>query len=372
MNDSDWTGPPRYRATEPLISPAALENVRKVIAERYLSPGDWVRRFEQAWARACGVDHAVATSSGTAALHIALVASAIGPGDEVIVPAMTCPDTLNAVAFAGASPVIVDIEPVRLGLHPERMLEAVTPRTKAVVPVHLYGAPVEPAVFTFCRERGLLVIEDAAEAHGTEQGGHRAGSLGDAGCFSFRGDKMLGVGTGGVITTDHESLARRAAHLIGLASPGGFDRYRSSELSYSYEMSNVHAAIGLAQVEMLEPTIAAKRRIAGWYDQLLSSDVVDKPDLLEGHVFWRYSVLLKRGDPRRVYARLAEQGIEAMPPFVPAYRLPHYVNPGNPREYPVSEDVHRRLLSLPISPYLEFSQVEEIVASFHSAVDEES
>jgi perosamine synthetase len=372
MNTREPAAAMRYRATEPLISPKVMENLGQVMAERYLSPGHWVGRFERAWAEACGVRYAVAASSGTAALHLAMLATGIGPGDEVIVPAMTCPDTLNAVMFAGAVPVIVDIERVRFGIDPVRVRQAVTSRTKAVMPVHLYGAVVDPEVFQFCRDRELMLVEDAAEAHGSELDGRRAGSLGLAGCFSFRGDKMLGVGTGGMITTDDEGLAGRARHLIGLAGPGGFDRYLSSQLAYSYEMSNVHAAIGVAQLEMLEPTIAAKRRIAAWYDVLLSDELVDKPALVEGHVFWRYSVLLKRGDPRRVYARLAEQGIETMPPFVPAYRLTHYAAPQNPDNYPVAEDVYRRLLSLPISPYLERHQVEEIVAVFHDAVAAET
>ena len=359
----------RYRGTEPLISPQALENVRQVLNEGYLSPGRWVTEFEQAWAKSCGVRHAVATSSGTAALHIALLAAGIGEGDEVIVPAMTCPDTLNAVTFSGAVPVIVDIEPVRFGLDPSLIHGAITRRTKAVIPVHLYGAVVDPEVFGVCRERQLLVIEDAAEAHGSELNGRRAGALGSAGCFSFRGDKMLGVGTGGMITTDDERLAQRANYLIGLASPGGFDRYLSSERSYSYEMSNVTAAIGVAQVDILAPTIAAKRRVAGWYDELLSSALVDKPAMVDGHVFWRYSVLLKRGNSRRVYARLADQGIEAMPPFAPMYRIPQYAHGQDPRKFPVTEDVYERMLSLPSSPHLERAHVEEIVSVFHAALD---
>lgn len=366
------TRPPRYRGTEPLISPQALANVRQVIEEGYLSPGHWVGKFERAWAEACGVRHAVATSSGTSALHIALLAAGIGEGDEVIVPAMTCPDTLNAVTFAGAVPVIVDIEPYRFGMDPAGIVAAVTAKTKAVIPVHLYGAVVDPDVFRVCREHHLLVIEDAAEAHGSELNGRKAGALGAAGCFSFRGDKMLGVGTGGMITTDDERLAQRGRYLIGLASPGGFDRYLSSERSYSYEMSNIHAAIGVAQVDMLAPTITAKRRIAGWYDEALSRDLVDTPALLDGHVFWRYSVLLKRGDPRRVYARLAEQGVEAMPPFAPMYRIPQFANRQDPKRFPVAEDVYKRLLSLPSSPFLERDHVAEIVTIFEAAVQAEA
>ncbi len=366
------TKPPRYRGTEPLISPQALANVRQVLDEGYLSPGHWVVKFEHAWAEACGVRHAVATASGTSALHIALLAADIGEGDEVIVPAMTCPDTLNAVTFAGAVPVIVDIEPYRFGMDPAGIAPAMTPRTKAVIPVHLYGAVVDPDVFRVCRDHELMIIEDAAEAHGSTLDGRYAGALGTAGCFSFRGDKMLGVGTGGMITTDNERLAERGRYLIGLASPGGFDRYLSSERSYSYEMSNVHAAIGVAQVDMLAPTIAAKRRIAKWYDEMLSTALVDKPALLDGHVFWRYSVLLKRGNPRRVYARLAEQGIEAMPPFAPMYRIPQYAHGQDPQHFPVAEDVYTRLLSLPISPFLERDHVAEIVTIFEAAVEAEA
>ena len=366
------TTPLRYRGTEPLISPQALANVRQVLEEGYLSPGDWVRRFEDAWAEVCGVRYAVATSSGTAALHIALLSAGIGEGDEVLVPAMTCPDTLNAVTFAGAVPVINDIEPVRLGMDPRKIAAAMTPRTKAVVPVHLYGATVEAEVFRVCREHQLLVIEDAAEAHGSALDGRSAGALGTAGCFSFRGDKMLGVGTGGMITTDDEHLAARGRFLIGLASPGGFDRYLSSERCYSYEMSNVHAAIGVAQVEMLQPTVDAKRRIARWYDELLSDVLVDKPAILDGHVFWRYSVLLKQGTPRRVYAKLREQGVEAMPPFAPMYRIPQFADGHNPLDFPVAEDVYRRLLSLPSSPHLKREHVEEIVSLFQNAIEAEA
>ena len=360
--------PLRYRGTEPMISPQALDNVRQVLEQGYLSPGSWVSRFEQAWARVCGVSHAVATASGTSALHTALMAARIGDGDEVIVPAMTCPDTLNAVTFTGAVPVIVDIEPVRFGLDPACLRRAITKRTKAVIPVYLYGAVVDPDVFAASREYDVAVIEDAAEAHGATLNERRAGSLGRAGCFSFRGDKVLGVGTGGMLTTDDEALANRARYLIGLASPGGFDRYLSTERCYSYEMSNVHAAIGVAQIEMLEPTIVAKRRVAGWYNELLSDDLVDKPAAVDGHVYWRYSVLLKRGSSRRVYGQLAGQGIEAMPPFAPMYRIPTFADGQDPKNFPVSEDVYSRLLSLPISPHLTREHVEEIVTIFHDVV----
>lgn len=358
----------RYRATEPFISPKTYDYVKLVLEEKYLSPGPWVGEFERRWAQVCGVAHAVATSSGTAALHLALKAAGIGPGDEVLVPAMTCPDTLNAVTFVGAKPVIVDIEPVRYGMAPQRLKEAVTTRTKAVIPVHLYGCVVSQDVFDICRARGLLVIEDAAEAHGAELNGHKAGAIGNIGCFSFRGDKVLGIGTGGMITTQDATVAERARYVLGMASPGGFDRYSSTEMGYSYELSNVHAAIGVAQIDTLEEAVATKRRIAAWYDELLPPEEFERPAMVPGHVWWRYAVLLKTAHPREVHARLIDLGIETMPPFTPMYRIPMYREGYRPSDFPVSEDVYRRSLALPISPYLQRPQAEEIVDALCRAV----
>jgi perosamine synthetase len=359
----------RYRCNEPLISPRALDNVRQVLEDRYLSPGPWVPRFEARWAAVCGVKYAVATSSGSSALHIALLAAGIGEGDEVIVPAMTCPDTLNMVVSTGATPVIADIDATHYGLGPEAVAAAVTPRTKAVIPVHLYGCVVDAGVFDVARERGLLVIEDAAEAHGAHSGGRRAGSLGNAGCFSFRGDKVLGIGTGGMITSDDRRLADRARYLIGLASPGGFDRYASTETCFSYELSNVHAAIGEAQVDILDETLARKRRVAQWYDALLSEDYFDKPPSFPGHAWWKYSPLVKHASPRALHLRLLAEGIETMPPFTPMYRLPMFCKGLSPGSFPVTEDVYARLLSLPTSPYLERHDVETIVSALHAAIE---
>ena len=351
----------RYRSNEPLISPGVAENLRTVLAEKYLSPGLWVDRFEERWQEACGVEHAVVVASGTAALLVALRAANVGVGDEVIVPALTCPDTLNAVSFAGARPVIVDVERSRYGLDPQQMADAITPSTKAVIPVHLYGCVVDPEVFTIAQDVGLLVIEDAAEAHGAELDGRLAGALGDLGCFSFRGDKMLGVGTGGAITTNNVEFAERARYLRGLGSPGGFDRYASTELGYSCQLSNVHAAIGLAQIDVLEETITAKQRIAAWYDELLCDALCDRPPMVPGHVWWKYSPLLKNVDTRAVHYGLLEDGIETMPPFTPMYRIPMFSDGHNASDFPVSEDIYRRMLSLPSSPYLRRVDVETIV-----------
>lgn len=351
----------RYRANEPLISPTAYENVRRVLDERYLSPGGWVNAFEARWAETCGARFAVATSSGTAALHIAMLAAGVRPGDEVIVPAMTCPDTLNAAAFIGAQPVIIDVEPERYGMDPALVAGAVTSRTRAVVPVHLYGCPVQPELFEICTSLGLLVIEDAAEAHGARLDDRMVGTVGTVGCFSFRGDKVLGVGTGGMIVTDDADLARRAHYMIGLASPGGWERYSSTEFGYSYELSNVHAAIGVAQLEVLQETIAAKERIASWYDAMLPAQYFQSPSAAPGHVWWRYTPRLVRHRPADLHAALLRRGIETLPPFTPMYRLPMYKAQHDAVKFPVAEDLYARLISLPASPYLTRDDIAVIV-----------
>lgn len=358
----------RYRSNEPLISPDALDNIRQVLEDGYLSPGSWTERFEKDWAEVCGVKYCVATSSGTASLHLALIACGIGGGDEVIVPAITCPDTLNAVVFTGAKPVIVDIEPDRLGLDFEKIRLNVTARTKAIIPVHLYGCVVDPDVFTIAEELGLIVIEDVAEAHGATQDGKMAGSLGRAGCFSFRGDKVIGVGMGGAITTDDKALADHVHYINNLASPGGFDRYSSTELCYSYKMSNVHAALGVAQIGMLDKTVAAKRAVAGWYDEFLSDEDCQKPKDFPGHVWWKYTVLLRDGDTREVHGKLLERGIEALPPFTPMYRLPHFSAGYDAADFSVSEELFRRALCLPSSPLLRRDDVQAISGIFRETV----
>lgn len=363
MSTSPMNAAIRFRCTEPLISPNMLVNVQQVLDQRHLSPGLWVSVFEDRWKAVCGVQHAVAMSSGTAALHVAMLAAGLGPGDEVIVPAMTCPDTLNAVAFTGATPVIVDIERLRFGMDPQRVRDALTARTKALVPVHLYGCPVAPEIFQIGRERGLLVIEDAAEAHGADLDGKMIGSLGTIGCFSFRGDKVLGVGTGGMVTTDDAQIAQRCRDMLGTGSAGGFDRFLSTHMGYGYELSNVSAAIGAAQIEMLEETVRMKRAIAGWYETLLSPGILEKPPVIAGHVWWRYGVLLNGADPRVVHHALMDRGIETLPPFTPMYRIPMYAQGLEPRDFPVAEDVYVRALVLPISPYLRQSDVREIATT---------
>lgn len=367
----------RYRVNEPLLSPAAIELVTLVLESGYLSPGEFTRAFEHEWARECGTKYGVACNSGTAALHLAFMALRVQPGDEVIVPALTCPDTINAVVMAGGKPVIVDVENERLGLDPQRFENAITERTVGVCPVHLYGVPVLPQIFEIAKKHHLWVVEDCAEAHGASYDDARVvGSLGTIGCFSFRGDKIIGVGTGGCLVTNDAFLADRARYLIGLASGPGFERYFSTEMGFSYEMDNVRAALGLAQIGTLADVLRAKQRIAYAYDQSLSAAPVDRPTWVNGAAWWKYAVRLKNTSAHQAYVALEQLGIETSPPFVPLYRLPMYRDSEREAmrgvmwewDYPVAEDVYKRLLCLPSSPRMQFEDVLNVVEALYRVV----
>jgi len=372
----------RYRVNEPLISPLAEELVQRVLRSGYLSPGEFTRAFERAWAEICGTQYGVACNSGTAALHLAMLALRVERGAEVIVPALTCPDTINAVVMAGGKPVIVDVEDERLGLDPQHFENAITPRTVGVVPVHLYGVPVRREIFEIARKHRLWVVEDCAEAHGASYSKERGvefapetqlvGSVGTIGCFSFRGDKIIGIGTGGMLVTNDPALEGRARYLIGLASGGGFERYYSTEMGFSYECDNVRGALGLAQVELLPDVLRGKARVAYWYDSFFQENAriefADRPQWVTGSAWWKYAVRLKRLDAHAAYLALERLGIETSPPFVPLYRLPmyrgDYLDAAFDERFPIAEDAYKRLLCLPSSPRLQFEDVCEIVKAF--------
>lgn len=365
----------KFRATEPLIGAGAYDAVKAVLDSGYISPGgEWVEKLEERYARVCGVKYAVACSSGTAALHLALLAMGIGPGDEVIVPALTCPDTLNAVLFVGAKPVIVDVELIRYGMSAMSFEQAITSRTAAVMPVHLYGAPVEEAVFEVAKRHRLFVIEDAAQAMGASYPSARVGARGDIGCFSLRGDKMVGCGTGGMLTTNSQQYATTARNKIGLASMGdGLDRYRSSEIGYSFEMSNFAAALAYAQMGSLGEMVERKCRVAENYAALLRHPLIRRPWPVSGHVFWKYVPVFLGAALGKIFDAFVARGIEPTPPFIPAYKLPMYEDPSGGDWldcFPNSEFLSVQMLGLPSSPNLQPPHIEEIAAVTIELVDE--
>jgi perosamine synthetase len=317
------------------------------------SAGKYVELFEAEFAKFCGVRHAVSCCNGTAALHLSLAALGVGPGDEVIVPTLTFVATANAVTYCGARPVFVDSEPETWNLDPAQVASKITPRTKGVIAVHLYGNPADmDALRGLASRHGLFLLEDAAEAHGALHRGRPAGSLGDVAAFSFYGNKIIATGEGGMVTTDDDALAARARLLRGQ----GMDperRYWFPVVGYNYRMMNIPAAIGLAQLERAGWHTSRRREVADAYARLLGGDaglVRQSAREWARHAYWMFTVVLSDAGAHardRLMARLHEEGVETRPVFYPVHSLPPYRDAARGEEFPVAERLARGGLSLP-------------------------
>lgn len=338
------------------------------------SLGDYIRRFEELMAGYCGVPHGVACSSCTTALHMTLVALGIGPGDEVIVPDFTLIVSANTVVQAGARPVLVDADAKTWCIDPARIEEKITPRTRAIMAVHMYGHPCDmDAIGKIAARHGLRVIEDCAEAHGAEVGGRRVGSFGDAACFSFYGNKILTTGEGGMVLCRDGELAAR----LRLLRDQGFEnpRFVHRVMGFNYRLTNVQAAIGLAQAEKLTEKVERKRAIARWYAEALAGcPDLELPTEAQGakNVYWMYGV--KLGDRYRqgrdaVMGELKRKGVDSRAFFCPMHMQPVFRDsagdarlPDTHGEFPVSEDLWRRGLYLPSGLGVTREQVGEVAA----------
>jgi perosamine synthetase len=342
----------------PVSAPSFVGNERKYVLDCVesgwiSSAGKYVDRFEAAFAEFCGVRHAVACCNGTAALHLSLLALGVSPGDEVIVPTLTFVATANAVTYCGARPVFADSDPDTWNLDPAQVAAKITPRTKGIIAVHLYGNPAEmDQLRALASRHGLFLVEDAAEAHGALHRGRRTGSLGDLAAFSFYGNKIIATGEGGMVVTDDDALAARV-RLLGGQGMDPERRYWFPVVGYNYRMMNIPAAIGLAQLERAGWHTARRREIAARYKRLLG----DVPGLSwqaerawARHAFWMFTVLLgdEAADDRdRLMARLQEEGVETRPVFYPLHSLPPYREAARGEEFPVAERLARRGISLP-------------------------
>lgn len=286
--------------------------------------GRFLDRFEREFADYCNCSHGVATSNGTTALHLAVASLGIGPGDEVLVSTLTNMATFFAVLYQGATPVPVDVEEDTWNLNPALLESLLTPRTKAILVVHLYGHPADMDPILECaRQHHLHVIEDAAEAHGALYKRKKAGSLGDIGCFSFYANKILTTGEGGMITTNDPVIAERARSLRSLAYGPARRRFMHSAVGFNYRMTNLQAALGCAQMERIEEVIENKRRVARLYTEQLSGFPEVQLPAEKSYakcVYWMYHIVL-RGFPVKnrdlVMQLLAERGIETRPAFIP-------------------------------------------------------
>jgi perosamine synthetase len=358
--------PPLIRVAEPVLNGNERNYVLDCLESSWISSrGKYIEQFEEAVAGFCGAEYAVATNNGTTALHLALVAHGIGPGDEVIVPTLTYIASVNAIRFCGATPVFVDSVGPQMTLDPQHVAARVTARTRGVVTVPLYGHPVDiTAIEQIARRHGLFVVEDAAEALGASICDQRVGAWGDCATFSFFGNKIITTGEGGMIVTRNERLAQRMRFLRGQAvSP---DRsYWHTEVGFNYRMTNVAAAIGCAQMECIDDHLQRRQRVAQWYHERLSGhgEHVLLPAAADGchHCYWMYSVILS---PARQIARdtviqaLAERGIETRPVFYPVHWMPPYREPQG--SYPVAESLAQNGISLPTHGKLTEADVDYV------------
>lgn len=323
--------------------------------------GPNVQELEKEVAAYSGCRHAVGVASGTDALLLALTALGIGPGDEVITTPFTFVATASTILHRGAVPVFVDIDPETFNLVPELVERAVTPRTRAIVPVHLFGQPVDmPAIAEIARRHGLKLIEDAAQAIGAEQQGRRAGSWGDMGCFSFYPTKNLGAyGDGGMVTTQVPELAEK---VDVLRRQGSRQKYYNEVLGFNSRLDEMQAAVLRVKLRHLDEWTAARQRIAHRYGELLAGSSVQTPVERQGvrHVYHQYTIRAPRRD--ELQAHLHKQGIGTMVYYpVPLHRMQLYAGLGyGPGSLPESEAAAREVLSLPIYPELTEVQLEEV------------
>jgi perosamine synthetase len=332
------------------------------------SKGRFVSLFEDRFAAYLRVGHATAANNGTTALHLALHTLGIGAGNEVIVPTLTYVASVNAIAYVGATPVFADVDPDTWNIDVGLIESKITPRTKAILVVHLYGAVCAmDELLALCKKRKLLLIEDVAEAFGSQYRGKYAGSFGDIATFSFYGNKTITTGEGGmVVSNDGETIAR-AAYLKSQAA-SRVREYWHGEMGFNYRMTNICAAIGLAQLERADDIIKAKRTLASWYrEELEGTGLTIQPELPETvHTYWMVSVLAKnatlRGQVRRA---LSAKGVETRPLFFPVHTMPQFKTD---EVFPVAEDLSGRGINLPSFPALTREQVRFIGGVIRKAV----
>jgi dTDP-4-amino-4,6-dideoxygalactose transaminase len=347
----------QYRSIKPEIASA----IDKVLESSHFVLGPEVKAFEQEFATYCQTEHAVGVNTGTSALHMALLAAGIGPGDEVITVSFTFVATAAAVVYAGARPVFVDIDPVSFTMDPSLIEAAITPRTKAILPVHLYGqvADMDP-ILAIARKHGLVVIEDAAQAHGAEYKGRRAGSLGDIGCFSFYPGKNLGAyGEGGAITTNNAEYARTVRMLRDW---GTEQKYHHDLKGYNFRLEELQAAILRVKLRYLEDWTEARRAHARRYDELLGSTPLATPRQMDygRHVYHVYAVrTADRATVQQVFQSADIQTGIHYP--IPVHLQPAHADLGyKVGDFPHSERAAKEVLSLPMFPELAEEQIRQV------------
>ena len=354
---------------EPFIGEKELEYVTDCLKSNWISSkGKYIDEFEKRFANYCGCKYGITTTSGTTALHLALASLGIGSGDEVIIPTFTMIATAFAIIYTGARPVLVDAEPEAWNIDTTKIEERITPRTRAIMPVHIYGHPCDmDPIMEIAEKHNLYVAEDAAEAHGAEYKGRKAGGIGHVNCFSFYANKIITTGEGGMVVTNDPTIAEKARRLKDLAhSPE--KRFLHTDVAFNYRMTNIQAAIGLAQFEKIDELVERRRANAYLYNSLLKAiEGIKLPPEKEWarNVYWMYSILIEDdfGMSRdELMLKLKEKGIDTRTFFIPVHKQPGFLNIGlfKGENYPVAEEISEMGLYLPSGTGLTEEQIQEV------------
>ncbi len=359
---------------EPTLGSNEAKYVMDCLESNWISSaGKYIEIFEEKFAAECHCQYGVACANGTVAMHLGLATLGLKAGDEVIVPTFTMIASINAVAYTGATPVLIDSEAVTWNMDVNQLAAKISPKTKAIMPVHIYGHPVDmDPVMELAEKHGIFVIEDAAESHGAEYKGRRTGSLGHAAGFSFYANKIITTGEGGMITTNDAKLAAIARNLRDHA----FSKERHfwhKYMGFNYRMTNMQAAVGVGQTEQLRVFVDSRRHNAALYTELLKDipGIVTPPEA-DGvkNVFWMYSILVEdefgmtRDQLRRF---LAEHGIETRTFFIPMHLQPIYYQDFKGQRYPVAEMLCERGFYLPSASSLTENQVHYVAKAIKEA-----
>jgi perosamine synthetase len=358
----------------PLLKGKELEYLKDCIDTNWISSrGRYVEEFEKKFSQYCNCRYGITTTNGTSSIHLALESIGLKKGDEVIVPAFTMIGSVFPIIYCGAKPVLVDCEPETWTIDVNQIEEKISEKTKVIMPVHIYGHPCDmDPILKIAKKHGLFVIEDAAEAHGAEYKGKKTGGIGDIGCFSFYANKVITCGEGGMMVTNNEAFAKHATSLKDLSFEGEKGRiYLHSEVGYNYRLTNLQAAVGLAQFEHIDEFVDMRRRNAAIYGEFLRAVPGLRLPVQEEwakNVYWMYSILVEPefGVSRdELIEELAKRGVETRPFFISMNQQPVFrsMRLFEGEQYPVAEGLSRKGLYLPSSSGLKRDEIRYVCKS---------
>lgn len=349
---------------KPEIGEEELRNVIDAVKSGWVSSkGPFIEEFEKSFSGYIGTKYGIATSNGTTALHLALVALGIGKGDKVLVPSLDFVSVANTVTYVGADPVFLDSHPEYWCIDPSKIADSIDKHTKAIIAVHLYGHPCDmDKIVKIATDYNLYLLEDCAEAHGAEYKNKKTGSFGVISCFSFYGNKIITTGEGGMCLTDREDLSEKMK-ILRDHGMNPHKKYWHDIIGFNYRMTNLQAALGVAQLKKIGQLINKKREIAATYNKLLKDlpTVTPAPEMpWAKNVYWLYSILVEKALRNKIIEYLEQQGIEARPFFYPSHTLPPYKRN---LQLPIAEELSARGLNLPSGHGLSENQIQEVIDS---------